>query len=491
MILNRLRSRLALGVVAAALFALAGYLLASSNLTGSGFPLDDAWIHQTYARNLALRGEWAFLPGVPSAGSTSPLWTLLLVPGYWLGISPLNWAYVLGGLSLVGLALFGEHCARLLTKASPVVPWMGIFLASEWHLVWAAASGMETILYAALIMLVFWLLARKTPNWLVMGLLVGLAVWVRPDALTLVGPVVWVAVFNRGTRRERLLRILKVLTGVAVPAGLYLVFNYVLSGNIWPNTFFAKQIEYSIMTQTSLLERIGALVVLPMIGAGCLLLPGVIWAFVQGIREKQAWLVAAGLWWLGFTLVYAVRLPVTYQHGRYLIPAMPIFYILGVIGSVKLLALIKKQQRFSRLARIGFIAAMIGIQGAFYALGVSAYSTDVAIIKTEMVDTAQWVAENTPADALIAAHDIGAMGYFSQRTIIDLAGLISPDVIPFIRDEDKLAAYLDQENVQYLVTFPGWYTKLTQNRTVVYQSTGQYSPEAGGENMAVFRWPKP
>ena len=38
---------------------------------GGGFPLDDSWIHQTYARNLAQTGQWAFVPGVPSAASTS------------------------------------------------------------------------------------------------------------------------------------------------------------------------------------------------------------------------------------------------------------------------------------------------------------------------------------------------------------------------------------------------------------------------------------
>jgi hypothetical protein len=52
-----------------------------------GFPLDDGWIHQTYARNLAEYGQWAYLPGTISGGSTSPLWTLLLsgFRGYHLG----------------------------------------------------------------------------------------------------------------------------------------------------------------------------------------------------------------------------------------------------------------------------------------------------------------------------------------------------------------------------------------------------------------------
>jgi hypothetical protein len=33
-----------------------------------GLPLDDAWIHQTYARNLGLNGVMAFSLGQPSTG---------------------------------------------------------------------------------------------------------------------------------------------------------------------------------------------------------------------------------------------------------------------------------------------------------------------------------------------------------------------------------------------------------------------------------------
>mgnify|MGYP000433304428 FL=1 len=48
---------------------------------GGSFPLDDSWIHQTYARNLALYGEWAFTPGIASTASTSPLYTVVLAVG--------------------------------------------------------------------------------------------------------------------------------------------------------------------------------------------------------------------------------------------------------------------------------------------------------------------------------------------------------------------------------------------------------------------------
>ena len=49
------------------------------------------------------------------------------------------------------------------------------------------------------------------------------------------------------------------------------------------------------------------------------------------------------------------------------------------------------------------------------ALSSQAYAQDVAFIENEMVTMARWVNVNTPEDALIASHDIGAIGYFTER----------------------------------------------------------------------------
>jgi hypothetical protein len=61
-------------------------------------------------------------------------------------------------------------------------------------------------------------------------------------------------------------------------------------------------------------------------------------------------------------------------------------------------------------------------------------------------------------------------------------------VIPFIRDEEQLGAYLDDKQVDYLITFPDWYPILSKRGEMVYQSQAAFSIEAGGENMTVFRW---
>jgi hypothetical protein len=105
-----------------------------------------------------------------------------------------------------------------------------------------------------------------------------------------------------------------------------------------------------------------------------------------------------------------------------------------------------------------------------------------------MVVTAKWVANNLPPNAVVAAHDIGALGYFDHHRLIDLAGLVSPEVVPFMRDEDRLAEYLNQRGADYLIAFPIFYPELTRTAQPVFVSGGRFAPAAGEKNMTVFRW---
>jgi len=98
------------------------------------------------------------------------------------------------------------------------------------------------------------------------------------------------------------------------------------------------------------------------------------------------------------------------------------------------------------------------------------------------------VNQNTPEDALIAAQDIGGLGYFGDRDFVDLAGLISPDVIPFIRDEDQHAAYLDSKSADYLVIFPEGYPSLVERSSMIFQAQGTFQTSLEDESMAVCEW---
>ena len=55
-------------------------------------------------------------------------------------------------------------------------------------------------------------------------------------------------------------------------------------------------------------------------------------------------------------------------------------------------------------------------------------------LRASLVPWGRWFAEHTPADAVIAAPDIGALGYLSQRRVVDLAGLVTPEMVPVLRE---------------------------------------------------------
>jgi hypothetical protein len=279
------------------------------------------------------------------------------------------------------------------------------------------------------------------------------------------------------------------IVGFFITFGGYLIFNRITAGNIWPNTFYAKQAEYAQLRQIPLMTRYGKQLLALLPGIGIALLPGFVLSLTQSIRNKDWILLSFILWFLGFLGIYAVRLPVTYQHGRYIIPTLPVFLLIGISGAIPWLTKHFNDQKmiFRVLSKVWMISG-ISILGIFWFLGAKAFAEDVAIIESEMVTTALWVQKNTEPEALIAAHDIGALGYYSQREIVDLAGLVSPDVIPIIRDEAKLSDYLEKQNVSYLVTFPNWYSSLTKGKNQIYSTRNLFSPDAGGENMAVYKW---
>jgi hypothetical protein len=282
----------------------------------------------------------------------------------------------------------------------------------------------------------------------------------------------------------------------------YFLFNWVSSGTLWPNTFYAKQTEYAALLTVPFWQRLVQLLYFSfggaasglqgMSGAHLLLLPGL---FVAGWSAlKKDWLqrrLAATLpllWAGGHIFLYAWRLPLAFQHGRYLLAAFPIWIIFGLAGWQTLLFARETSRSIWILQQVGrFSFAALLIIFAFF--GARAYASDVAFIEGEMVTMAKWIADNTPETAVIASHDIGAIGYFAERPLLDLAGLITPEIIPLLNDEPAMADYILNSNAQYLVTAPGWpYTGIVKaEETQQMFSTGYaWTVENGRNNMTIY-----
>ena len=519
-------------IVFAAVIGVAVYL-GWARLAGVwGFALDDAWIHQTYARNLANTGQFEFVPGQPSSGSTSGTWTLLIAVGYLARVDYKWWTYLLGTICLAMTALGVWALTYLLFPERPRTALAaGIFCALEWHLIWSAVSGMETVLFTALSL---WLMIQinlpkfKTQNQgddLATGIWCGVLVLTRPEGLLLVGLVLLAQIGLRGwTRRATWASIVWTVIGIAVPMVPWIAFNWLTSGTPFPNTFYAKQREYAeLLAASSFPVRFVQVFAQPFIGAQFLLLLGLlavdsfpqrfrqmfeppfivplvllrplvlllrvllaaVWSLVRRIRQPETWPKLVPLVWaIAHLATYALRLPVVYQHGRYEIPVIPVLIVLGMGGTAMLLRLSDTRMWARVLSRAAALSIAITLL-AFVAIGARAYATDVSIIEGEMVSVARWLDAHAAPGDLIAAHDIGAIGYFTRRPLLDLAGLVSPEVIPILRDEARLGALMRQRDAVYFVTFPKWYLRLAESLgDVVFEGN---SPAL--EHLTVYRLP--
>jgi len=479
--------------------------------SGGGFPLDDSWIHQTYARNLAQYNEWAFIPGEPSAASTSPLYTVLLSLGYRLEIDYVLWTHGLGIMALTFLAVIGSRMANQVApelQYGPLIVGLGLVLT--WHHIWAAASGMETLLFGTLTLWLMFLVWREVFDCqsagtrvvalrgAIFGIASALTTLARPEGIVLVALCGFVLVMIRPHGfRTLVLGGSAALVSFGAMMSPYLILNLQLTGGFLPDTAAAKFAQHAVLLNLPLATRMSDLFSSIMVGGQLLLLPGVVvFAIVVLKRDSiRQWAYLLPLLWVvALVVLYALRLPASYQHGRYVLPALPSLVLLGTIGTVMLVrwghspgpvALVRRV--FSRV----LLLAAIFVYAAFaFVNGPRIYATDVAIINEEMVATAHWIRENVPMSDVLAAHDIGAVGYFASRSLLDIAGLVSPEVVPYINDGDAIWQFLQENQAEYLVGFPNQLPNRTSQDDrlcEVFLTGGTTSVRVGGPNMAVYR----
>lgn len=479
------------------------------NAAGGGFPLDDSWIHQVYGRNLAETGQWAFVPGQPSAASTAPLYTVLLAAGYALGVSYQVWTHLLGVVALFITTALGARMAERLAPGQKLAGWLaGGVLVLAWHLVWSAVSGMETMLFSMFTLVLIALawherdtaaesLRAVAVRGGIFGVLAALTTLTRPEGVMLAGLVGLLILILRPQHGLRGALVWGVAAGLGFVVAMlpYLLLNLELTGGLLPDTAAAKQAQAAVLLATlSYPARVWRMLEPLTAGGQLLLLPGMIcFAVICGraLREdhQRGFDLLLLLWPAALILLYAARLPAAYQHGRYVIPVLPALIVAGVVGSVWLV----RVSRHSLLGRVMVRALMISSLVVFVyfglLLGPATYARDVRIIDEEMVTAAHWIRDNVPPENLLAIHDIGAVGYFAPRSLLDIAGLVSPELIPLIGDEAATWAFLEAQGARYLMAFPNQVPGGEvddPHLCPVFTTNNPTAREAGGHNMSVY-----
>jgi len=503
---------------------LAWYLSAARRAAGEfGLPLDDGWIHARFAQHLA-RGEgFSFNPGEATSTTTSPLWTLLLALGYrvtgeylFTGIA-INYALTLALLVIVYRLSLALIPSRWLALS------VALALAVTVPLQWWALSGMEPTLYAALALLGILLHitarsdgpARELPATVVFSL----AALARPEMLLLFP----LAMLDRllSMRKRSFVGWLKELALnfpiYALFVTPFLFYNHRVTGYLLPTSYYSKLQYAGIpgLLSGAPISPLAAIVLYPLgelasvIGVwlkdnfilGVSVFAGAGWLVWQWRKNSDSGrrsllvpllLVVQPLAW---AMAGGYR-PPAYQSQRYLADLNPLFVLLGMIGGWWATGRVPGAWRDR--ARVALLGAVLAVSLVGQPEGLMTYARNVKNTTEMQVAIGRWLKANAPADSLLAVNDIGAIGSITQMRVLDLQGLVTPEVLP-LRDMRsrldgtapmKMFEFIVSRRPGYLVIFPQWYPELaarTDLFTQVHSVVLTDNITNGASEMVIYR----
>lgn len=408
----------------------------------TGICLEDALITYRYAENLAGGRGFVFSPGERVMGTTTPLFTIMLAMcGAVLGVRQIPVISSVCGI-LAGLGagwLTYALCIRLQFPR-----WVALFALAALCLhpdtLWTSTGGMETPL--VLLFMALSLYAVSSGRYSLAALASSLLVFTRPDG------VIWAAMIaGIVCTRDRTTcgRSLGIGLLILVP---WVAFSSVYFGSPVPHSLVAKRAmsHYTPVSLTASEFKAYFLWVLASLGfpARGKALSGVFWLWacfvVAGAvsitrepRRRFLWPVAVfpvlfgGALWLG-------RAPRVFQW--YLLPVTWCGIILGTAGIAAVWEHLAAWCRAGSIPR-ACARVIMGASLCFLAAGLYCRDRQECIYQRgwqinenglrQVVG--EWLREHTPEGSSVAMEAIGYQGVYSGRRIIDLAGLVSPDVV--------------------------------------------------------------
>jgi hypothetical protein len=469
------------------------FLRAQLALAGNlwGVPLDDAYIHFRFAQNLAAGHGFSFNPDHPVPGSTSPLWVVLLAGAAVLGTPLWLATKVYGVLFGAVAAVLAWRLALRLTGAPIAALATGALTALDGRLLWAAPSGMEVTLFAALSLAAF--LARPSRQAtggrrvLLVAALCGLATLTRPEGY-LLAVVLGVDVYRR-TRPSAA----TIVLAVALYLALVLPYNgfaLATTGHLLPTTFYAKAGGLGPSTLPLALQYVWGLAILVLLTNAAVLVLAPLGAVALWRAGAEARAVVA--WPVALLLVQALLSPWLYHFGRYAMPLDPFFALWAVVG-------IGRLTRPSAGADAWRTAlpplALVVLSVLSLSNWANLYALSVQNIDAVQVALGRWVRAHVPSGTPVATHDVGAIGYLSNRPVVDIVGLVTPPFIalereqPTARRAHDIYAEIKRDGAHYLIIFPSAFRWLAAEPGLrrIYSVSVHHNVILPASTMAVYR----
>lgn len=462
-----------------------------------GFAMDDAWIHVTVARNFAQGLGWSIVPGKMLSVSTSPTWTLLLASFFLFFDNPLKITFLCSFLCMGFATVLFYFLVSALTGKRLLGLLAGVLIALDPIAVWGIASGLELPLALAALSLCLYLYYSGDPGSHLRRFGVPLALAFagvsRPELFILI-PLALLDTFFTLRRsviaadRQKAFSTLLIQCAVILTALLpYFIFNLASHGKIFPATYYAKTIvrgvglsaaiadgSWSALRQSlyidplvqvfqivDVLQKHQLLVLL-------LMLPGLM-AFARPFASKasaRGYLLPLALVLLPWIMGMGSPSKYMSNHAdRYFV----IFPPLAICMACMTLKIMLEQKTLKSVAAVLMVLMVLlplrSLAPTFKHIGIDAEST-----QRLYVDMPIWLAQNLDPKAKLAVNDIGGIGYYAPRDLIDVMGLASPEVWPAISrgygkpvPVERLREFLREQKIEYIILSPRYYPELTKD----------------------------
>lgn len=419
----------------------------------SNHGFDDPFITYRYAENIALGRGFVYNPGERVLSTTTPLYALVLALAYRMGLPVPLTSIAIGALSL---AVGGWVFWRLgqLWK-TPLAGAIALILYPLFPLL-LPTLGAETSLYVTLILL--GILSYAQERYMSMATMFALATLTRADGVVAAGVVAlhWLA-----TRRRP-------LPWSAV--GLYLAlllpwfcFAWFYFGTPLPVTLSAKQGQGRMAISQSFAE--GLITQLRILWHNPLYRIHLVLATIglyQAITQHRSWLLL-----IGWNILYAVAyssLGVT-SYFWYYGPLQAGLIALTVLG-VTILQDVTRKRMWRPV--ISFILTVVLLVPQLQSIRYIYNHPDQRINIYQNIGI--WLKQSTPQDAAIGTLEVGIIGYYADRRMVDFAGLLQPETAQQFTSEttyDDIAYWATLHFLpQYLVLHDGLFPKLKDDKKV-------------------------
>jgi hypothetical protein len=477
---------------------------------------DDPFITYRYAANLQNGFGFVYNPGERVLSTTTPLFAMLLalLGELWPDLPHL--ANLLGAFSLALGALFLWDLAE--TWRTPLVGWSGLLLYPTFS--WLTTTlGSETPLYLAFCLGAFAYYARK--RYPITAICVALATLTRPDGILVA--IILVVHYFLTIRRPVPWLALGLFLGLTVP---WFTFAWVYFGSPLPVTLIAKQHQGAMAISQRFAPGFFKILTSynkwPYILEASLAVMGL----ASLVRRKRPWALIV-TWTILYFLAYSV-LGVSNYFWYYspLVPGFIVLVGLGICGISNTIfsshplflkgihsqsipiSIYPVSTLEGKEEKNEFVSLQVQSRGKspillysqnfpWYAFrGLGSFRTVFLVFTAAILlvlfsiqainlwklrqhlDTrlriyqviGEWLRDYTPGDASVGTLETGLIGYYSQRKMIDFAGLIQPQTSDLFNTkstyEDAALWAIDLYHPEYLVLHQGFSPKLEQGFVV-------------------------